>query len=390
LTQSDYDNLNPKNTGRIYFTSDTHRIYKGSDLYAATTFDQLNFSAISASSITVDGNAVSLEGHTHTMSDIEDLDIPEGIWESGEETDSARRIITESTPVVTGSESTVISQGALTTGVACVAGLKGYRYTNTGNVTNSLTFATAPTGWSVGDVVSIVNNEKYENCATIASISGTTVTFTANLPFTSIENDDGWDAKLAYVSEKPDVGDVEIGYGAYAEGLGTKALNVATHAEGMGTNALGQYAHAEGRETQAQYAAHAEGYGTQATEEQAHSEGYYTTASGKHSHAEGCRTNATKTCAHSEGENTTASGNQSHSEGYNTTASASQTHAEGNNTKAPANQAHAEGNSTTASGTQSHAEGFNTTSGGGHSHSEGSWTNSGGNFSHAEGRYTTT
>ena len=74
MTQSDYDNLNPKNTGRIYFTSDTHRIYKGSDLYAATTFDQLNFSAIEASSITVDGSAVSLEGHSHAMSEVEGLD----------------------------------------------------------------------------------------------------------------------------------------------------------------------------------------------------------------------------------------------------------------------------------------------------------------------------
>lgn len=74
LSQSDYDNTNPKNEGRIYFTSDTHRIYKGSDLYAATTFDQLNFGTISASGITVDGNAVSLEGHTHVMSEITDLD----------------------------------------------------------------------------------------------------------------------------------------------------------------------------------------------------------------------------------------------------------------------------------------------------------------------------
>ena len=73
LTQSEYDALNPKNAGRIYFTSDTHRIYKGSDLYAATTFDQLNFSSITASSITVDGSAVALEGHTHPVSDIEGL-----------------------------------------------------------------------------------------------------------------------------------------------------------------------------------------------------------------------------------------------------------------------------------------------------------------------------
>ena len=73
LTQSDYDGLTPQ-TSKIYFTSDTHRIYKGSDLYAATTFDQLNFSTISASGIFVDGSAVSLEGHSHSMSDISGLD----------------------------------------------------------------------------------------------------------------------------------------------------------------------------------------------------------------------------------------------------------------------------------------------------------------------------
>ena len=39
LSQSEYDNLASKNVGKLYFTSDTHRIYKGSDLYAATTFD---------------------------------------------------------------------------------------------------------------------------------------------------------------------------------------------------------------------------------------------------------------------------------------------------------------------------------------------------------------
>ena len=39
LAQSEYDGLSSKSPGNIYFTSDTHRIYKGSDLYAATTFD---------------------------------------------------------------------------------------------------------------------------------------------------------------------------------------------------------------------------------------------------------------------------------------------------------------------------------------------------------------
>ena len=74
LTQSDYDNLNPKNEGRIYFTSDTHRIYKGSDLYATTTFDALECGTISASGLIVNGSAVSLEGHVHSVSEIDGLD----------------------------------------------------------------------------------------------------------------------------------------------------------------------------------------------------------------------------------------------------------------------------------------------------------------------------
>ena len=43
LTQSEFDDISSKSFANVYFTSDTHRIYKGSDLYAATTFDQLNF-----------------------------------------------------------------------------------------------------------------------------------------------------------------------------------------------------------------------------------------------------------------------------------------------------------------------------------------------------------
>jgi len=72
LTQSDFDGLANKEN-KLYFTSDTKRIYRGSDLYAATSFDQLNFSSIEASDITVNGSAVSLEGHTHSASDIDGL-----------------------------------------------------------------------------------------------------------------------------------------------------------------------------------------------------------------------------------------------------------------------------------------------------------------------------
>ena len=73
LSQAEYDNISSKNDGSLYFTTDTHRIYKGGDLYASTTFDSLKFEDLSATSIKVDGVDVSLEGHTHTKSDISDF-----------------------------------------------------------------------------------------------------------------------------------------------------------------------------------------------------------------------------------------------------------------------------------------------------------------------------
>ncbi len=97
LTQSEYDGLSQKNAERLYFTSDTHRIYKGSDLYATTTFDTLSastatfgnlvvtgdvtmslsevtFGSINASDIQVNGSSVALEGHGHSTADISGLD----------------------------------------------------------------------------------------------------------------------------------------------------------------------------------------------------------------------------------------------------------------------------------------------------------------------------
>lgn len=72
MSSSAFDSLSPKNASTIYFV-DNNRIYKGSELYAATTFDQLTFNEIEASSITVNGSSVALDGHTHGVSDITGL-----------------------------------------------------------------------------------------------------------------------------------------------------------------------------------------------------------------------------------------------------------------------------------------------------------------------------
>ena len=68
----------------MYFTSDTHRIYKGNVLYAATTFDQMNFRVIEAEGIKVGGKSVSLQGHTHTASEVTGVALSDHTHEASE------------------------------------------------------------------------------------------------------------------------------------------------------------------------------------------------------------------------------------------------------------------------------------------------------------------
>ena len=82
LSQEEYDNISSKKNGSIYFTTDTHRIYKGGDLYASTTFDTLKFEDLSATSIKVDGVDVSLKGHTHSKTDVIDFPTKVGDFEN--------------------------------------------------------------------------------------------------------------------------------------------------------------------------------------------------------------------------------------------------------------------------------------------------------------------
>jgi len=224
-------------------------------------------------------------------------------WASGDGTDSTVQRQTETDPIVSGSENNAVSQGSISEGASNFVGLHGYRYTNeVGDaITDTLTFETVPEGWAEGDVVSVVNDAKYPDAGTIQSISGNTVTFAANLDVGGIvKEDNGWDARCAYVSAKPDKGNVDMGYGSHAEGVGSKALNAASHAEGRETRALGQYSHAEGRETKAQYCSHAEGRDTEATGSYSHSEGASTKSIAEYSHAEGFKTEANFSCSHVE------------------------------------------------------------------------------------------
>ena len=214
------------------------------------------------------------------------------VFEAGTGTNSA---------VLKGGNNSATNTNSVAEGSETFAGQNGYKYTNTGSVTNQLTL-TSVNGLAVGDVVSIVNDYKYPDCSTITAINGNTVTFDS-LPFTEIVSGlSDFDDYVVYVSAKPTVGDVELGISAHAEGVGSKSQNYAAHAEGRDTKAYGEYSHAEGRETTAQYASHAEGRKTEAI--------------GTYSHAEGFSTHSTNEATHTEGRDTIANGKFAHSEGY--------------------------------------------------------------------------
>lgn len=342
--------------------------------------------------------------------------------------------------VALGEGNQAIALRSVVAGNQSVAGIMGYYYSNINFENNEITLTktqgVAPTepftvSYEVGDVISMSNNAKYYNCATITAINNNIITVD-KLPFTSMAEDNQitMDDQNFFVIAKPLAGEIPLGENAFAIGENTLAADRSSYATGRDTVAYGQYAHAEGRNTKAGFSAHAEGRNTiasgeyshaegvgttasgnrahaegnnsqasglyahaegnssKAQNEATHAEGYGTVASGIYAHAEGTNTTASKESAHAEGYYTAATGNYSHSEGANTEATKMASHAEGHETTASGEASHSEGSNTTASGTRSHAEGFNTVASGNNSHSEGNGTQATGTESHAEGIQT--
>ena len=234
-----------------------------------------------------------------------------------------------------GKDTVASGQRSHAEGEQTLAGQKAYRYVGLAEEgENGLIFEEDPVGFAARDVVSIINDKKYADCATIKGVYNYShgrwiVEFDNELPFDTIVPDSDFDKHLIYVSAKPDVGDIDLGRFAHAEGWGSKAQNVAAHAEGRDTKAYGEYSHAEGRNTLAQYAAHAEGKDTQALGERSHAEGHQSMASGGNAHAEGSTTTASGDNSHAEGASAVAGGDNSHAEGSETVTQNVAEHAEG-------------------------------------------------------------
>lgn len=226
----------------------------------------------------------------------------------------------------------VISRNSIATGNGTIAGTKGVRWTAIDFTTKTITLEKALTASiGAGALLSIINDKHYDKCSEVAETAtiGATTIKVKSLPFTSIAEDTGDDAKTIMVYSNPAVGDMDLGDGAHSEGVNTKATQRGSHAEGRDTYAAGQYSHAEGRETEAFYASHAEGRGSKATGDVSHAEGLGTYAIGDHTHAEGQNTHAVGLNAHAEGLRGWANGQHSHAEGVDTVTSNTAEHAEG-------------------------------------------------------------
>lgn len=226
----------------------------------------------------------------------------------------------------------VISRNSIATGNGTFAGTKGVRWKEINFTTKTITLEKALTASiGAGALLSIINDKHYDKCSEVAETAaiGATTIKVKSLPFTSIAEDTGDDAKTIMVYSNPAVGDMDLGDGAHSEGVNTKATQRGSHAEGRDTYAAGQYSHAEGRETEAFYASHAEGRGSKATGDVSHAEGLGTYAIGDHTHAEGQNTHAVGLNAHAEGLRGWANGQHSHAEGVDTVTSNTAEHAEG-------------------------------------------------------------
>lgn len=226
----------------------------------------------------------------------------------------------------------VISRNSIATGNGTIAGTKGVRWKTINFTTKTITLEKALTASiGAGALLSIINDKHYDKCSEVAETAaiGATTIKVKSLPFTSIAEDTGDDAKTIMVYSNPAVGDMDLGDGAHSEGVNTKATQRGSHAEGRDTYAAGQYSHAEGRETEAFYASHAEGRGSKATGDVSHAEGLGTYAIGDHTHAEGQNTHAVGLNAHAEGLRGWANGQHSHAEGVDTVTSNTAEHAEG-------------------------------------------------------------
>jgi len=243
-----------------------------------------------------------------------------------------------------------------------IVGLLGYYYSAIDFESKTVTLskeqgkAVAPEeiAWAVGDVVSIVNGGKYEQCAIIVGIDGHVLTLD-NIPFDKLDPTiKDFDDRSIYVSAKPEAGVADLGKGAIAMGVHNMSLNRGAVTLGEDNEVTAQYGTAIGRLNKVHgYAGFANG-----RENVVHPGAKYARASGlknqvwgEESVAEGHECKANAKGAKATGYKTVANGEFSETAGHQaeTTKDGKYAYAGGQGTKANAAYSHTTGIRTVSS-----------------------------------------
>lgn len=242
-------------------------------------------------------------------------------------------------------------------GAENIAGCKGYYWQSVDATNKTITLSTtqsdtAPNSfeipWVVGDVVSIVDDIKYDSYSTITAVNDNIITVDI-LPSGSwtrwSEENLHWSDYFVFVPEKPDQGEVDGGPYAIALGDSNKAVNWCAISLGRQNKSIGQYAYTEGRSNISQVYCHAEGRNNKSLGEYSHVENKGNTAKSLVSHIEGQNNiGESGEGLHIEGQNNTAIGLYNHTEGSSNKTLATNGHTQGGNNINGGNQTFVGGN----------------------------------------------
>lgn len=155
--------------------------------------------------------------------------------------------------IVVGDYNQAISENTIAFGTSNIAGLKGYKWSEINFTNRTITLATAHTGgtavqceYAVGDVISIVNQNRYDLCSKITAVNGSVITVDT-LPFTAVATkEDEEDAYTIWCIAKPSVGAFDMGASSAVFGDSIEGSNSCSMGIGRGHSLNGKYSVATG------------------------------------------------------------------------------------------------------------------------------------------------
>ena len=180
----------------------------------------------------------------------------------------------ENSAVLKGENNQVISEGGVALGKDNLVGLKGFYYKHIRFVSNTLAniylskiqvLPTITTSGEIkdttiipanyltkGDIISIVNDNKYNDVAVINNMSEgmIQIKWLSEAPFTSIKRETNLSPEdySIYCLDKPSQGISDLGKYSFANGTDNKAINTYTEVSGKGNVAKGKFGKVWGKD----------------------------------------------------------------------------------------------------------------------------------------------